>query len=977
MIKHFVSILLLSSAIPAADAAKSSARSPLAFEPNRGQWDSPASFGTHAPGFTALFSTTEVTYLLQNQDRRATVKTRWEGSSATPARATGRLQGVANYYFGNDKRRWISGLPTYEGLRAEGIYPGIDVIYYGHALQPANARLEYDLELAPGADPRRLVLVIDGATARVNSQGDLILDTPAGPLIQHRPVAYQESHGNRIPVEVRFLVGRSGEVKFVPGAYDRHKKLVIDPAVSWVAPPDAGAGIALALDPWGNIFMVGTGRNGFTSCDFQCSASLTEFSPDGKTILYTTLFDGVTLSSIAVDNSGNAILAGSATRSTMSTLNAYQPAIRGASDAFVAKFDPSGVIIFATFLGGSASDQATGVAVNPDGDIYVVGTTLSSDFPTTPSAYPASSHAGFLTKLSADGSRLVFSTYFAGSPTAIARGPDGSLYVAANVWNSIGGLAACVCPISPNAFQTTTGNFEVAYISRLSGSDASLIYGTYLGGSGVMGNGIATMAFSIDVDSGGLAHVAGITGTGFPIVNGLLTGPSPYDTGYGKTFFPHAFLAKVASDGSSLEYSTYLDGTWTNGVRVDSDGNMIVVGSTSSPAFPTIAAFHPEPSGRFVIQLNPAGDSVLFGSYLDGSPYAVAVGGDGAIYIAESVDSTLGAIVRISGSITSIPVTINTDPPGLQVTVDHVTVTAPHTFLWAPGVTHQLAAPTPQAAQGPNVTNFISWSNGGSNPQNLRTPAIATDFTATFETQVCEYTFGTPDSTAFGQAGGGSGVAVITQAGCSWTASTSAPWITLRKSNEPSGPGTVYYSVQSNPAGGTRSAAITAGSSTFKVTQDYMAPTVAYSNLCIWCRGPNLSGDSQTFLYTVTDFDGVSDIAYSKLVINSSLDSSHACYLNFDHVNQTLYLANDDGTWLDAASMPFFHNQGAGVITNSQCSVNGAKTFVSTDAFEQSTVTIALTFSGSFSGKKVVYATANDNESLDSGWRLLGIWNVP
>ena len=155
---------------------------PLAFEENHGQWASDASFGTHAEGFSASFHNTEVNYALSG----SRVATRWIGSAARRLRAVERLPGVANYYLGNDSSRWISGLATYRRLRAEAIYPGIDLVYYGDSRQ-----LEYDLIVAPGADPGRVALAFEGGKVRLDERGDLVVETATGRFVQHRPVAYQ------------------------------------------------------------------------------------------------------------------------------------------------------------------------------------------------------------------------------------------------------------------------------------------------------------------------------------------------------------------------------------------------------------------------------------------------------------------------------------------------------------------------------------------------------------------------------------------------------------------------------------------------------------------------------------------------------------------------------------------------------------------------------------------------------------------
>ena len=227
----------------------------LAFEENRGQWAAEASFGTHAEGFSASFHNTEVTYALAG----SRVTTRWLGSATRPLRAVERLPGVANYYVGSDASRWISGLATYRRLRAEAIYPGIDLVYYGEGQQ-----LEYDLIVGPGADVGRVTLGFAGGKLRLDERGDLVVETASGRFVQHRPVAYQELvAGVRTAVEARYVIGRRGEVRFALGRYDRGRELVIDPTIAWAQTLGSGTqghgeATGLATDSSGNVFVTGT-----------------------------------------------------------------------------------------------------------------------------------------------------------------------------------------------------------------------------------------------------------------------------------------------------------------------------------------------------------------------------------------------------------------------------------------------------------------------------------------------------------------------------------------------------------------------------------------------------------------------------------------------------------------------------------------------------------------------------------------------
>ena len=416
-------ILVCASALvtptAAAETSSSFGNTPLSFEPNQGQWTKEASFGTHAQGFSALFHGPDVVYSLQADERQARIATRWIGAAKKQLNAVDKLPGTANYYVGNDESRWISGLPTYRRSKATAIYPGVDLVYYGHGQQ-----LEYDLVVAPGTDTSRVMLAFEGGRSTLDEHGNLILTTNAGQFIQHRPVAYQPAAGGeRTPVDAKYMIGKRGEVTLALGKYDRRRELVIDPTIAWArtlgsgTADGSGQANAVAVDSSGNVFVGGiTGATDFpainayqstlgsSNCCNSADAFVTKFNPDGSTVIFSTYFGGSNTESgtgLAVDGSGNAILVGYTTSADMGTKNAYQNALRGMRNAFIAKFSPTGALIFATYLGGSAYDGATAVAVDSTGAICLTGTTTSTDFPILvpyQGTYKGGTD-GFLTKL--------------------------------------------------------------------------------------------------------------------------------------------------------------------------------------------------------------------------------------------------------------------------------------------------------------------------------------------------------------------------------------------------------------------------------------------------------------------------------------------------------------------------------------------------------------------------------------------------
>ena len=333
-------------------------------------------------------------------------------------------------------------------------------------------------------------------------------------------------------------------------------------------------------------------------------------------LVYSTYLGGSDNDSgaaIAVDLSGNAYVTGVTTSTDFPTQDPWQATSAGAQDAFVAKFDPSGSLVYCTYFGGGADDYGNGIAVDSFGQAYVTGYTTSSDFPTTPGAYQTAYRGGegdaFVAKFNSSGSALVYSTYLGGSgydvATAIAVDPSGNAYVTG--YNYLSDF-----PTTAGAYQTANkGSLDVV-IAKLNPSGSGLVYSTYLGGSGDdYGLGIA-------IDASGNAYVTGHSGwSDFPLKN-------PVQATFGGYY--DAFVAKINPAGSALVYSTYLGGSGMEigrGVAVDPFGNAYVVGHTASSNFPTTPGAYQQTFGggedAFVAKINSSGSGLVYSTYLGGT----------------------------------------------------------------------------------------------------------------------------------------------------------------------------------------------------------------------------------------------------------------------------------------------------------------------------------------------------------------------
>src|ERR1019366_5079876 len=205
---------------------------PLSFEPNQGQAASAVQFLSRGSGYALLLSPGEVVLNLERQQPVSVDRLRMSLIGANPKVnlvGLARQPGVVSYFIGNDPKNWRSGIPTYGKVTYPQIYPGVDLVFYG-----TQRQLEYDFVVAPGADPSRIAWRIDGARARVDSEGNLALSAPNGPASFKKPVLYQLDGDKKTSVEGWFAVAGS-QVRFRPASYDHSRALIIDPVLSYAS----------------------------------------------------------------------------------------------------------------------------------------------------------------------------------------------------------------------------------------------------------------------------------------------------------------------------------------------------------------------------------------------------------------------------------------------------------------------------------------------------------------------------------------------------------------------------------------------------------------------------------------------------------------------------------------------------------------------------------------------------------------------
>jgi uncharacterized repeat protein (TIGR01451 family) len=697
---------------------------PLIFEPNQGQSDRRVKFLARGSAY-GLFLTAQSAVLTLHHSESSSQHTVYTSSvlsmelsnanSRAEIKGEDTLPGKSNYFIGNDPAKWQSDIPQFARVRYVSVYPGIDLVFYGN-----QGRLEYDFEAAPGSDPSRVVLRFQGSqNLSIDSYGDLVLTMEGGDLRLQAPRIYQKFGELQRAVQGRFELRGKNEVGFALDEYDRSRKLVIDPVLVYSTylggrsnegcsliltpsnPTPLSGCPAVAVDSASNAYIAGpTASNNFPLGPAPFQSGLTgaanifvaKFNAAANTLLFSTYLGGSRTdytAGVGVDAATNVIVAGTTNSSNFPTMNAFQktPANTN-SHAFVSKLDPTGqTLLYSTYLSGNGSEAASGLAVGQsDQNAYVIGTTTSSNTPSSTSAFPATLGAYqtapasgstiqfFMSKVNPNlsgNSSLVYSTYFGGGnpSTGVATGGG----IAVNVNNDVyitGGTnflhvgGANDFPIL-NAYQgcldaspsTTTCPSNVtktdAFVAEFNPdatTGAQLLYSTYLGGTG------DDVGYGIAVDSTS-AYVTGSTdSTDFPAAG---TGVFQSANGGGAS---DAFLAKLANPvttgttpGSvTLSYFTYLGGAGQDvglAIAVDAIQGARLAGWTNSTNLPvlnnSVETAYGGNNDAFVARIDTtATSSTAPGHYLTylggtGADYGtgIAVDPQGASYVAGETTS--------------------------------------------------------------------------------------------------------------------------------------------------------------------------------------------------------------------------------------------------------------------------------------------------------------------------------------------------
>jgi hypothetical protein len=652
--------------------------------------------------------------------------------------------------------------------------------------------------------------------------------------------------------------------------------------------------------------VVSLAASGFAGAEFPRPRS-NDATANPAPLVFSTHFGGGSTdvaSAVAVDGGGNSYVAGWTASTDLPVKNAFQSQSGGGVDAFVAKFDPVGALVYCTYLGGSGDDRAFGIAVDAAGAVYITGWTASTDFPTAGNPYQRSLAGGlnaFVAKLGATGGSLIFSTFLGGGASdqgrAIALDASGDAFIAGQTTSSnfptlnplqagrkglqdafvaevggSGGLlfstylggsgtdtAAAIAVGADgclyltgatdsldfptlNAIQPVNGGYQDAFVTKLSPGGASLVFSTYLGGSGGSVDYPET-GLAIAVDPNNNVYVAGVTSSSnFPTRNAL----QPALAGW-----TDAFVAKVDATGTLFDFSTYLGGSSLDygvAIRVDSSGAACVAGYSTSPNFPLANPVQSGSGGSydaFLSCLTSSGQALLFSSLLGGSNSDAAYGlamDTGFLYVAglsASSDfplknpfqslNTNGKISAFLSKLTRYQTLLPLAPVLTFPGNGAVNVSLSPTLTWnaaswaASYAVYFGASPSPPlvvttanlsyspGALAAGATYY--WQVAGNNSAGSSASGVDSF------TTVCTYGITPPGATPGAGTSTGS-VAVVAPAGCSWTASSdSTTWLTITSESSGSGNGAVGYAVTANPNSTARGGTLTIAGQSFTVTQ--------------------------------------------------------------------------------------------------------------------------------------------------------------
>jgi hypothetical protein len=782
------------SAAQKKDWSRGYGKLPLAFEVNQGQTNPDVQFLAHGAGYQLFLTSQEAVLTLRQPvaantkaakgaawlaarrkpgtaQRTSVLRMHLDGANPAPEIAgTKLLPGKTSYFIGNDPQKWRTDIPSYEAVRYQGLYPGIDMMFYGR-----EQRLEYDFIIAPGADPKAIALSIAGARKlRINSRGDVVMTLGGGEVALRQPSIYQDVNGERREIAGKYVLSSDRQIRFSVAEYDQSRPLTIDPVLNYstyIGGEVFDQALGIALDAAGDAYIAGLTQStkfpqmnpisSTTPGDVSLgTAFVSELNPMGTALLYSTYlggsgntFFGDGANAIAVDTASPANIyvtgfTGSPDFPVSTVLLPFQgqpgpasTAMQFGGSAFITKLAPSASgsaqLAYSSYLGGNTFDEGFGIAVDGSGNAYIAGATASTNFPQqgtqiTPGLTSTNTNA-FLTKINttlSGAASLIYSTYLGGSGAGSSFLNFGDVAFAVTIDSSsnaylAGGTTSTDYPTAGTAIAGSAAcganTVSSAFISVINTTAQTLTYSHCLGGSNY------DLALGVNLGTGvpavttGIVYVSGTTGSSnFPVTANSIPAPSTVANGV-------AFVSLLNTATGALQYSTYLGGTNSDtGYAISSDslGNAYVTGQTSSTDFPitrgALVQTRANPTGAaFVSKISPNGNGLadlVYSSYFGGQTANTFTTQDSGRGIAVS-----GTNAYITGQMTSADMPVSSG--------------AFQTSLGATGATNAYVADLPLIATI-STAMFVTLTNNSSSAVALTLPPTfvggnASDFTTT------------------------------------------------------------------------------------------------------------------------------------------------------------------------------------------------------------------------------------------------------
>lgn len=564
------------------------------------------------------------------------------GETATPSEiAARRLSGEQpqttkfHYFLGDDPGKWRVDVPLYAEVVVSGIAPGITLRWRVRDGVP-----EFDFEAEPGADLSAVTMGVRGAEVLTHLDAGVIDWTTAQGVIRHgAPRGYRlDDRGTRSEIPCRVEPITDQQWRYRMKEPDSASRTVLDPTLefsTFLGGAEFGGGgdqaNAATVDPWGRAVVSGIANwfAGFptTAGAFQevtpdisgITEFVTKFNAEGSALEFSTFFGdaapmgtNTSSTSIAALDDGSIVLAGIVGGNVQDfpiTPGSFQTVKDAQTSGFITKFTPDGsALVFSTFLGGQDFDYLMALDMMPDESVVVAAKTKSLDIPLTPGAFntvPSEKHRGYVARLSADGSDLLYATQITSSDGEEVRG------VAANDQGIVvvgSDSAPTAMPITPGAYDVTQDGISDAYVVKFDATLSTLTFGTWYGGSQY------DRGTDCEIDKAGNVYLVGETDSfNLPQIPGGLTIPHSAD----------AFVAKLSADGSNVIYGGYYGGNGKDEkarMALSSKRTVWLTVATLSTNLPLTpdALIGASTGGNAVASINTQGSAFEFSTYLNG-----------------------------------------------------------------------------------------------------------------------------------------------------------------------------------------------------------------------------------------------------------------------------------------------------------------------------------------------------------------------